>query len=435
MIDQIEEHSSDSSSSTEENYDSESSRTKSTSDSSKSSSTSVDQYSRSSGLTKKEGWGNESTKIPYRIELCMLLFGTVILYNYNTFINGIDFFQTKFPDNNLISTNIARVHNIANAVTYLLSICFIEQFNIKVRFYVSILVELAITIFFLIYVNVGTPNLIVIYTVEGISAAFTAVLEGTALGLAGMFGGNSTAMAASGLALSGVMTAITRVLSKMMGPGEGWFFFGSTFLFYLASTITFVFFIKDEYVVEKLKNTVVSNNFLQRMSRFTKVMRKIWTIWVMAFVCMVITLALFPGYMCRTVSKHGLTIDWVVTLVISMFMAGDFLGRIVTRWFSFPSRKYLFIPHLLRLIFFVFVMISIEGVAIVDDIWIYCMSFLLAFTGGYYVTLCLNYTAQLDTLDVEEIELATFLISVALSLGVFSGSWLTYAMPTASLNR
>ena len=432
MLEQSVQESSDSSTttttttSTKKVHLSESSNERSGSSNSSSSTTidDIDEYSE-----KKDEWSVDD-KVPRSIELIMFLFGTVVLFNYNTYVNAIDFFQMKFPDDTQLSTNIARVHNIANAISYYLSIIFIERFSIKIRFYVSIAVEIAIAVFFFVYLNVGNPNLTVIYAFDGLSAVFTAVLDGTVLGLAGLFGGKCTAMASSGLALSGVITAVCRVLSKLMGPGEGWFYFGIALLLYVVSACTFIFFLKMDFVKNKLSNAVVSNDLCHRMKRFATVMKKIWVYWILAFICMAITLTIFPGYLNRTESKHGLSQDWVTTIVTSMFMVGDFLGRIITRWFSFPKKKWIAIPHLLRLSFFVLVCISIEGLAIVDDIWIYFMSLLIGLTGGYYVTLCFNYTASMEELEHGEFELATFLISVGMNLGVFCGSWLTYAMPT-----
>ncbi|OHS96682.1 Nucleoside transporter family protein [Tritrichomonas foetus] len=372
---------------------------------------------------------DHSLKITFKTELIFLLFGTTVLYSYNTYINSIDYFQLLFPDDDSIATNIARVFNIANSMTFFLSVTFVEQFTIKARYYTSIIMECIVALFFFIYPNVSSPNIIVIYVFEAISAIFTGILFGTTMGFAGLFGGNCSTMAASGLALSGVTTAICRVLSKLMGKGEGWFYFGITFIVYACSFVAFIFFEKTDLAQEKIRNSKTSNNFCYRMKRFGKVMQKIWIFFVEAFLCMTITLTLFPGYATQTISKHGLSSDWVTTIITSMFMAGDFIGRLLTRWVTFPKPKYLFIPHFCRLLFFVLFCISIEGVAVQDDIWIYFMTFFLALTSGYYVTLCLSYTATSEKLDSEEVELGSFLASLGLNLGVFAGSWLTYAMP------
>ena len=147
-----------------------------------------------------------------------------------------------------------------------------------------------------------------------------------------------------------------------------------------------------------------------------------------AALCMIITLTLFPGYASKTKSKHGLE-KWSTTIVLTSYMIGVFLGRILTRWYSWPSPPKLIIPHLLRLLFFPFYMLSIQGIILDDDYWIYFITFILAVSGGFFLTLCITYTSRDPSLNSDEVELAVFSVTLWLNIGIFIGSWLTYLMP------
>ena len=116
-----------------------------------------------------------------------------------------------------------------------------------------------------------------------------------------------------------------------------------------------------------------------------------------------------------------------MTIILFMFMVGDFVGRLITRWFSWPSAKYLWIPHLCRLIFIVLYVCPVEGVFLQDDIFIDFVTLALSLTGGYWGGLCITYTATSEKLEKEEIDLAVFCTVLATNLGVFAGSWLTFA--------
>ncbi|KAH0795377.1 Nucleoside transporter family protein [Histomonas meleagridis] len=369
------------------------------------------------------------TKTSIKVELLFFLFGTNVLFAYNTFINGIDYFQKIFPNESSVSQNIARVYNIAASCSYFISTPFIENFSVKLRYYVSTTIVAICMLFFTIYANLPNPNYTAVLVVEGVTSVFAGFLFGTTMGYAGLFGGNCATLASTGLAMSGVLTSIFRLISKAMGRGEGWFYFGISFVIIVCSLICFAFFQNTTIAKAKYSNTVISTNFCQRMSRITHIFKKMWIFAFEAFLCMTITLTLFPGYATQTKSKHGLTSDWVSTIVTSLYMVGDFIGRLLPRWICFPSPKFLFIPHLVRLIFFPAYIISIEGAALEDDIWIYVVTFLLALTNGYFLTLCISYTAKLETLQENEVELASFCVSLGLNIGIFVGSWLTYTLP------
>lgn len=367
-------------------------------------------------------------KVSKSVELIFLLLGTNVLFAYNTFINGIDFFDKLFPGKDA-ETNVARVYNIVASLMYFISLPFIERFPLVGRFYTGSIGITVCMLFHMIYNNVGAPNFIVTLVFIGITACFSGILFGTTMGYAGLFGVNTSAMANAGLALGGICTAITRVLSKQMGPGEGWFFFGFTFVFNLISVICFGLFQRTEIAKSRLKDSTVSSNFLLRMSRIGTIFKKVWPFIIQAALCMTITLTLFPGYAIKIPSKHGLEQSWVTTIITSSYMVGDFLGRFATRWFSWPSPKFLWIPQICRLLFFPLYMIPIEGVWLEDDIFIYFVTLFLALTGGFWIGLCITYTAQDESLEPDEVELAVFTTTLFLNIGIFIGSWLTYALP------
>ena len=380
---------------------------------------------------KVENLGENEEKddaITIGVEAFFMLIGTNVLFAYNTFINGLDFYDTLFPGRDA-STNIARGYNIAASLSYFVSLPFIEQFHLVNRYYFSS-IGIAIIMFFTwIYSNVGTPIYEVILTAAICTGLFSGLLFGTSMGYAGLFGANTSSMATSGLALGGLVTSIVRVLSKLMGPAEGWFYFGVCVVFNCASVISFYFFQKTELSKEKVSNSHVSNNFCERMSRIKDVIRKVYPYCLEAFLCMTITLTLFPGYASSIASKHGLSASWVTTLVTSSYMVGDFFGRLFTRWFSWPSGKYLWIPHVCRIIFFPIYILAVEGIVGEDDIWIYFVTLALALTGGFWLGCCITSTANDESLGEEETELGVFLTSLFLNIGIFVGSWLTYAMP------
>lgn len=372
---------------------------------------------------------NLEDQVTIGIELIFLLLGTNVLFSYNTFINGLDYFERLFPGKNA-PTNVARAFNITASLIYILSLPFIERFTLVTRFYFS---GIGITIMmFITFIaaNVGKPIYGLIIALAALAAINSGILFGTTMGFAGLFGAKTSSMATAGLALGGLVTSVTRVASKGMKGGEGWFYFGFTVVFNTCSVLAFFYFTKKPIAKERIAHSQTSSDFWVRMKRIKGIFVKCWPFVLEACLCMMITLTLFPGYAASIRSMHGLSKDWVTTLVTSFYMVGDFVGRFFTRWFEWPSPPRLWIPHVCRLIFFVLYIIPIEGVFLEDDIFIYFVTLALALTGGFWIGLCITYTAKEPKLDQDEVELAVFCTSLALNVGIFIGSWLTYALPT-----
>ena len=360
-------------------------------------------------------------------EFYFLLFGMNVLMAYNTFINGIDFFSKIFPQSQ-IASDIARVYNIAASFTYFISLPFIERFSVFSRFVFSSSITLVLMILLFFASNLSNPNLYFILILMGLIAITCAILFGTTMGYSGLFGVKATSMATSGLALGGLYAAANRIFSKFLGKVEGWYYLGSCILINLLSLIIFFIFQNTNIAKERIKFSKVSTDFFDRISRISIVFKKVWDFILEAALCMIITLTIFPGYASKIKSKHGLE-KWSTTIVITSYMIGDFLGRIITRWYSSPLPELLWLPHTLRLLFFPFFLLSIQKILLNDDFFIYILTFLLAITGGYYLTLCITYTSQDKKLESNEIELAVFCVSLFLNIGIFIGSLLTYLMP------
>lgn len=108
-------------------------------------------------------------RITWVSEVFFLMIGTNILFAYNTFINGLDFFEMIFPGKNA-STNIARAYNITAGIINFIVIPFIERFGLVKRYYSSSIITAILTTFLCIYVNVGYPKFEVIITVAVLTA-------------------------------------------------------------------------------------------------------------------------------------------------------------------------------------------------------------------------------------------------------------------------
>ncbi|VUZ40866.1 unnamed protein product [Hymenolepis diminuta] len=173
--------------------------------------------------------------------------------------------------------------------------------------------------------------------------------------------------------------------------------------------------------------------------RYKETFRECWlqclTVW-MVFVC---TLALFPSVQSTIKPSDPSYIikeSWFVDITCFFFFnLFALLGCVVSNWVRFPGARFLWVPVLLRLIFFVpFFLLSnyrIDG-RVADrrmPLWItndhiYVFgSIVFAFTSGYFSSLAMMYAPMRS--PPERAGLAGLLASFFLIFGVFCGCNLT----------
>jgi len=153
------------------------------------------------------------------------------------------------------------------------------------------------------------------------------------------------------------------------------------------------------------------------------ILKKIWSGALNVFITFVITLSLFPGFTGEfrnydpKLKNPG---DFIGNL-IAIFQLCDFIGRTIPRWFLFPSRRFLWIVVLSRLIFYPLFMILIYTnlFSSPGNALGYVVMIFFALSNGYWSTVGMVYGPQ--GLSPKEQETGGFLMGFALQFGVFIG--------------
>ncbi|EAY11973.1 Nucleoside transporter family protein [Trichomonas vaginalis G3] len=377
------------------------------------------------------------SRITIGIQLVFFFIGINILFSYNTFLSGTDFYESitigqKYTYGSLakIQRDLPRVLILTSEFCNLCSLPFIERFTLVSRLYFSLTMMAIVQIVIYFYVNFGNPQYYIVYLLAALTSAAQSVMFGSSMGFAGLFGEKTSALANTGVALGGLITSILWVIAKNAFNGslkkQGLFYLFFSVLVTISTLITFHFFSKTEIGQERLKLAQTSNDFMFRMKRIKGVFLKIWPFVIEGWLHFAITLTFFPSYMFYAGNQHFKEFGDFITAVIFCYNVGDFLGRFITRWFFFPKPKYLWIPHVLRLLFIPLIVVSAEVPKFRSDIYMCVMAFLLAVTTGYFGGLCIVYTATCENLATEEIDLGVFTTVLATNLGVFTGVWLTF---------
>jgi equilibrative nucleoside transporter 1/2/3 len=192
---------------------------------------------------------------------------------------------------------------------------------------------------------------------------------------------------------------------------------------------TFVFFLVAAQW-PSLKNRAIPiehANFWSKES--LDVIRVIWVEWGSVLFTFALTMALFPGYVCGIRQPHKLG-DWIFLLITTVFSVFDWIGRYLPSHFRFPSRKYVFVPVVCRLIFVPIFVLSIQGVFDLNEPW-WTLAWMAPFalTNGYGGTVSLIYGSTNEGLSMSQRKYAGLLVSFAVNAGLLLAMGLTFAMP------
>jgi len=119
----------------------------------------------------------------------------------------------------------------------------------------------------------------------------------------------------------------------------------------------------------------------------------------------------YDSYLHRT--KHAL-------FIIVIWQVMDFFGRLLTRWCIFPKTHDKFwIPTWLRVLFIPFVMIYVYTDCFRFNALAYIITALVAFTHGYFSTLCMVYAPK--RVPADQSMNTGILMAFFLQLGIFVG--------------
>lgn len=369
---------------------------------------------------------------PLYIQPFCVFLGAAAFMGLTSLINAIDYFNTIFPGNKALSGNVSRIVNFCSFAALVISFPFVEKIPAVVRFTVAQAVASLCFLFYMIYPNVTkNPSVIAMYIVFGIQGVFFGILMGTTNGFCGLLGKYGGSLAIVGNAGAGLISTVLRLISKTVGSsGQGYFYFGCDFLITTLALVLFLLFQKTEYCIFCKKFAKKGMDACTRLKRIGHVLKKIWIECAQALLCQVITYTLFPGYATQTEIVHGLERSWVTLLITCLYMIGDFSGRMLARFWKWPKPRFVWMCSVIRLLFFPLYVISIQRLGIVDEIWIYILSFFLSFSGGYFITISVQYTTSNPKLEMNEMEIAAFTVTFFTGVGVTIGCLISFAMPT-----
>eukprot|EP00122_Pirum_gemmata_P015910 Pgem_evm1s14868 len=236
-----------------------------------------------------------------------------------------------------------------------------------------------------------------------------------------------------GQALGGIIVSLTSIGTTALGnsvDSSALIYFISSVCVILISLIAFFFLLRLPFVQYRFHRHHNLKHNAKPQFEVLRTVKAIWPQMINIFLNFFITLTLFPGIIqhINPPTTNG-TIQLYYTPVVCFlgFNLFDFLGRNFAGYVQYPRARLLFIPVLLRFIFFVFFLFSHTKYVITDDYtwfpgtwWPVVFIVLFSLSNGYFGSLGMMYAPSLVKPGDEECS-GTIMVT-CLAFGLLSGS-------------
>jgi equilibrative nucleoside transporter 1/2/3 len=357
--------------------------------------------------------------------------GNCSLLLYNIGINAIDIWNKITHED--MSADLSRWYNIP-CCTMALILCFVNIRNLRLSLTIGLILLIVdgciFPVLFLVDLSPNTVWWGAILAIAFSGVASSLVFSST-FSLASQFGPLASAAASSGNGCCGVLAGVLRMVTKASLSDSEFKISGSLYYIITLSVVitTLVFFL----IASKWKSVASRTYAAEAADVFSPetghTIGAIWVEWLSVAFAFVITLTLFPGYVCQ-IRQPSFLGDWTFLIVTTVFCVFDWVGRYLPAQFLWPPPRYVWIPVAARVLFFPIFMLSIQNVMDVGEPW-WTIAWMVPFavTNGYSATVSMIYGSNCERLSMSQRKYAGLLLSFAVNAGIIIAMGLTYAMP------
>ncbi|EFA78047.1 equilibrative nucleoside transporter family protein [Heterostelium album PN500] len=262
------------------------------------------------------------------------------------------------------------------------------------------------------------------------SGAFSSLLFGSVIGLVALFPSSYTGGVMSGCGIAGIIASILRIITKVAMPSTKDNEKTSFLYFFLGGGVLLLCFVAYQILLRlaftrhcmrnynNTKNGSINGVESKREVSIKVLLRKVWREAFVVFIVFFTTLSLFPGVtgLVQTINS-SLGNDWFQIIFVLSFMIGDYIGRTAPKWIILFTPNNLWIPAVLRLVFFPLFAFCVKPLLFRNIYLYFFIMFVFALTNGYCGTLAMMFGPT--KADDHEKEVTGIVMSFFLNFGNF----------------
>ncbi|KAL5022672.1 hypothetical protein ScPMuIL_001827 [Solemya velum] len=390
----------------------------------------------------------------------MLIHGVGILMPWNMFINAKAYFEDYKLDSNVtevvqVRQNFMSYIGIAAQIPNVLmsgvnAFCHCTGQPSPRRIAISIAINIIVFIVTVILAMVdstewpmGFFGLTLLSVI--IQSMCTGIYQNCVYGQAAILPMKYTNAVVLGNNLCGTFTAVVNIITIASAPSPRtaaiYYFVAAIVVLLVAFDAYFILpltrfykhfskivHLKQESLKKEQKNTG-HKTFCQRMQGYWSVVKQIWVQIFCIFWIFFVTLAIFPAVW-SNIKRNDFPISdtyWAPIFCFLNFNLFAFLGNLVSEFIKVPGPRFVWIPVLLRGLFIPFFLMCNFNPAsrtipvIITNDYVYIIgSAVMAFTGGYFSSLCMMYGPKQVNPEVAGVAgmLMGFFLVMGITIGV-----------------
>ncbi|KAL1494824.1 hypothetical protein ABEB36_010353 [Hypothenemus hampei] len=399
------------------------------------------------------------------IYIIFLIHGIATLLPWNVFINAKSYFISYKLGKSYIGFDFPYVGNFMQILTFCSQVpnVIFNWFNIfmpikgdlTVRIMWSIVINILLFIMTVVLAMVDSsawPYEFFYITMASvvILSMSNGVYQNTVYGMAAKLPPKYTGAVILGNNISGTFTTIICIAFEYVSTSKRmaaiWYFITALFVLLIGFDTYFAlplnrFYRHYDIKHKKQQEQRINQENVTGSPPYFKIFKQVWPQLYNVFLVFFVTLSVFPSIQSDIkVSDSGflITDDFLYTQILCFFTFNIFamIGSILPSFFIWPSKKYLWIPLTLRLLYIPFYLFCnyqpekitrILPVVITNDYVYWVVAATMAITSGYFSALAMMYTPS--TVDSQYASIAGMFAGAALISGIFAGILISFLWP------
>lgn len=401
------------------------------------------------------------------VYLVMILHGVGTLISWNMFITAYDYFNDYKLNNNATGQlmkknypdyqeNSALAAQIPNLIFSWVNLFAQLGGNLTIRIVWGIFVQIIVFVFTVVLAMLDTINWVdeffwaTMVSIVIINIA-NGIYQNSVFGMAAKLPGKYTGAVVLGANISGTFVAIIKLVSHILSPDPrtaAIYYFITALFVLLACFDTYFalpinrFYRYHELLAQKAEKKASGSLAKEKnlITHYWKIFEQCWGQCFNVFFVFFVTLTLFPGVQMNIKkfdSNFPVPEDYYADVMCFLvFNVTAMFGSLFGSWFQWPSKRYVFLPILLRAAFIPLFLLCNYQIknemrvlpVLIENDWIFLtIAVVMGITSGYFSSITMMYCPS--SVEAKHAPTAGMFAAASLISGIVAGLTFTKVMP------
>ncbi|ETW07594.1 hypothetical protein H310_02071 [Aphanomyces invadans] len=367
-------------------------------------------------------------------DVIFAVLGFAYLFPFWALVQPVDYWHILFPTFN-VEFDISLTYTVASVLTlvWVVFVSGVRGHNVRIVGGLATQVAVLVVLPFVALVPSPVYRHVMVLTSTVWIAIATAILDSSVFGLAALFPKGAIEHVQFGMGISGLVTAIFRVVSKACFPAS--MLTVATTTYFFAGAVTVGSAIIAYFALLRLPQTQDHLHADRTQHSFQcRLLTKVWKNQALVVLNYATTLAVYPGVVSELRSFQSPMLnsnEWWPLLLLTLYAAMEVVGRYGAAWShcGFTPQS-VWRAVVTRLVLIPALVCAAKGVWLTHDIISVGLVMALALSNGYVGTLTVVLVN--DCVDPSERSATGMVSSLCINIGLILGAAVAYFVSQAA---